>query len=328
MKLFCNPDLSVPAEIAPIPAWFESSRSCWMNAACLKLSSGHALLQTFVTDQFSVKIVRFVMKHPDTVYLQLPKSSIALQFGTIGRLVGNVHGLHTVEMEPLHYSMFYVPSEVFRLQLEPGTYESLHFELDPLLIAEQVGQHPEMLQLMHMYETQSKTGMRLMPVAMDKSVHRLLKIIRNAQTTGDYLEALLLNTIGSLLFRYKTALNAPKYAPELSASVYQDTIENIRQEIINNPNAGKHTIAWFAKHYNMSESTLKRKFKTLQGVTLPGFVDRQCMLKAGNLLKERKLTVDDVADELGYSDRSGFSRAFKRMYSKTPGEFRAMWLGI
>jgi AraC-like DNA-binding protein len=328
MKLFCNPDLSVPAEIAPIPAWFENARCHWMNAACLKLSSGYALLQSFVTDQFSVKITRFVMTRPDTIYLQLPQPSIALQFGTIGRVVGNVHGLHTVEMEPLHYSMFYIPEDVFSLQLQSGTYESLHFEIDPSLISEQVGQHPEIVQLFEMYKAQSKTGMRLLPVVMDAPVHRLLTTMRNAQTTGDYLEALLINTMASLLFRYKTALNSPQYAPELSASAYQDTIAHIRKEIMASPHAGKHTVAWFAKRYNISESTLKRKFKILQGVTLPGFVDRQCMLKAGTLLKQRKLTVDDVADELGYSDRSGFSRAFKRMYSKTPGEFRSMWIDL
>lgn len=325
MKLYCNPELTKPGEPALVPAWLENARCAWMEAVCLKFEFGYVLAQSSTHDQYSMHIIRFVITSPHDLYVQLDQSAVALQFTTIGRITGEMRGLNKVVLEPHHYSLFYIPSQPFKLSFEQGTYESIHFELHPLLIDELAGNHRDISQLMEVFFASSTIGLRLFPVQMDGAVYRLMTNLRNCRATEDDLEGRQVNTIGTLLYCYKNALDAPQYAHELSASVYHEEIEHIRQEIVAGPDARKHTLAWFAKRYNMSESTLKRVFKALVGVTLPGFVMRQCMLKAGSLLKERKLTIDDVADELGYSDRSGFSRAFKRMYSKTPGEFRTMW---
>ncbi|WP_295125699.1 AraC family transcriptional regulator [uncultured Chitinophaga sp.] len=325
MKLYCNPGLTQAGKAVEVPAWLAHTRCPWMDAACFEIDYGYVLLQSFRRQQFRVQITRFIITAACTIYARPDAASIALQFTTIGKLRGEVAGLYQVALEPHHYSLFYMPDDSFCLHLTPGTYESVHFELDPLLIDELAGYHRETMQVIEMSIANSKSGIRLMPVQMDAAVHRLITNMRNSKEKGDELDELLINTIGTLLFRYKIAIDEPHYAPELAASGYCEMIEDVRREIMTSPHARNHTVDWFARKHNISESTLKRKFKSLLGITLPGYVAQQCMLKAGCLLKERWRTIDDVADELGYSDRSGFTRAFKRMYSKTPGEFRQMW---
>jgi AraC-like DNA-binding protein len=40
-------------------------------------------------------------------------------------------------------------------------------------------------------------------------------------------------------------------------------------------------------------------------------------------LQERKLTIGDIATDLGYSDQASFTRAFRRWTGAPPGQFRA-----
>lgn len=76
-----------------------------------------------------------------------------------------------------------------------------------------------------------------------------------------------------------------------------------------------------AARLNMSVATLKRRLKA-EGVSYQQLKDRQRLRLAGTLLEEGALTIDQIADRLGYSDASNFSKAFKNWTGLSPRQYR------
>lgn len=67
---------------------------------------------------------------------------------------------------------------------------------------------------------------------------------------------------------------------------------------------------------------LNRIFKKSMGVTIHQAVINERMRIAKKLLRETKLTVNDIANEVGYSEHSRFCTAFKKHVGNTPLEYR------
>ncbi|MFO0590881.1 MAG: AraC family transcriptional regulator ligand-binding domain-containing protein [Polyangiaceae bacterium] len=81
------------------------------------------------------------------------------------------------------------------------------------------------------------------------------------------------------------------------------------------------TLPEAAKRTSMSERTLKRRLAE-QGTAYSEIVDDARRQRALLLIEDRRLTLDAIAAQLGYSDTANFTRAFKRWTGKTPGEAR------
>ena len=81
------------------------------------------------------------------------------------------------------------------------------------------------------------------------------------------------------------------------------------------------TLPHAAKRASMSPRTLKRRLAE-QGTTFTEIIDDARRQRALLLVLDRRLTLDAVASQLGYSDTANFTRAFKRWTGKTPGEAR------
>jgi AraC-like DNA-binding protein/HAMP domain-containing protein len=67
---------------------------------------------------------------------------------------------------------------------------------------------------------------------------------------------------------------------------------------------------------------LRRVFKEQMGMSYSQYVNMQVMKKAQQLLCDTKLTVAEIAEELGYSNSQNFIRQFKKEYHVTPGQYR------
>lgn len=81
-------------------------------------------------------------------------------------------------------------------------------------------------------------------------------------------------------------------------------------------------IASAASALNMSKSTLIRKLRDEQ-TSFKALVEEQKKRKASQLLRDKVLSLDEIAFRLGYEDTSNFGRSFKRWYGCSPSNFRA-----
>ena len=72
---------------------------------------------------------------------------------------------------------------------------------------------------------------------------------------------------------------------------------------------------------NMSPSKLKRLFKQIFGNSIFSYYQEFRMKEAARLLKEEKLSVSDVGYQLGFTNLSHFSRAFKEHIGMMPKQY-------
>jgi AraC-like DNA-binding protein len=129
----------------------------------------------------------------------------------------------------------------------------------------------------------------------------------------------------SLLARALECLATPFAACQVPACRflgYSAERERIDQaiEVIERNIANPLTIKELARKVAINECYLKKGFKTVTGQTIHEFQLGLRIARAKHLLSTSKLTVTEVAAELGFSSISHFSTAFKRATGMKPCE--------
>lgn len=77
-----------------------------------------------------------------------------------------------------------------------------------------------------------------------------------------------------------------------------------------------------ARRFGFSERNLKRCFQAATGLSPNQYVQRVRIDKAKKLLLATRLSVKEVAYEVGYENTSFFVRLFKRELERTPVQWR------
>lgn len=76
--------------------------------------------------------------------------------------------------------------------------------------------------------------------------------------------------------------------------------------------------------FGYSAEHFSRRFHKEVGVSYKYYCERIKMQKFIGLLEKNEQSVQQIAEQSGYSDASSFARAFKRIYGCTPGAYRAL----
>lgn len=82
-----------------------------------------------------------------------------------------------------------------------------------------------------------------------------------------------------------------------------------------------------AKSLNVSESTLAKRFKRETGMSIGDYRKQLSMGRARQLLALGRLSIGEIAEELGYCDQFYFCRYFKEQQQMTPSAYRRRYLG-
>jgi AraC-like DNA-binding protein len=104
----------------------------------------------------------------------------------------------------------------------------------------------------------------------------------------------------------------------------QDEPEILRRSkvaITKNLGTGHATLTNVARALNMSPRTLHRRLEAV-GYTFRDLVDGVRQARAETFLRNRDVSLAEIAFMLGYSEQSTFHNAFKRWTGITPNEFR------
>lgn len=93
---------------------------------------------------------------------------------------------------------------------------------------------------------------------------------------------------------------------------------NILEKNLNDP---EFNVARLTKEIGMSRPVLFRKVKILTGLSVIDLIRTTRLKKAEMLLKQRKMSISEVAFSVGFNDPKHFSKSFRSQFGKTPTEY-------
>ncbi|NHN25272.1 helix-turn-helix transcriptional regulator [Flavobacterium jejuense] len=101
-------------------------------------------------------------------------------------------------------------------------------------------------------------------------------------------------------------------------------LEDILNNYINTKAANKSlpTVQFIADELNISANYLSSLLKTLTGQSTQQIIHEKLIEKAKEKLSSTKLTISEIAYELGFEHSQSFSRLFKKKENMSPVEFR------
>ena len=84
------------------------------------------------------------------------------------------------------------------------------------------------------------------------------------------------------------------------------------------------TTSELARQFGISESSLKAAFKGVFGVPIFSYMRYCRMQTAADMLINTKLTITEIAGQLGYNNESKFSAAFREIIGESPAKYRSL----
>ncbi|PWG06454.1 AraC family transcriptional regulator [Polaribacter aquimarinus] len=112
-------------------------------------------------------------------------------------------------------------------------------------------------------------------------------------------------------------MSNPKIAKENIARL-NTAIHYIQENL-----AGKLSLKTIADKAYFSQYHFHRLFSVVVGETVHNFIIRKRIEKAASfLLHQKEKTITEIAEQVGFSDLSSFSRAFKKFYGISPNKFK------
>jgi AraC-like DNA-binding protein len=144
--------------------------------------------------------------------------------------------------------------------------------------------------------------------------------VQEAEQQNDGWEAAVIGNTVLLLTQIKRATAAtstrsmPAEKPELLDQITAFVEKNYASAI---------TIADLAKSFYVSSSTVSHLFKQKLGVSFYRYVTQRRLI-AAKLLIEKGQLLEIVAAQTGFSDYSGFYRAFRQEYGISPRQYRTI----
>ena len=112
------------------------------------------------------------------------------------------------------------------------------------------------------------------------------------------------------------------YLERVRAAHSQSTIDRVESYIRGSLASGNCSIDRCVDKIGISVRTLQARLSS-EGVKFSELVENQRATLAKAHLSQRNLSLDEIADRLGYGEQTSFGRAFKRWTGMTPQQFRA-----
>ena len=116
-------------------------------------------------------------------------------------------------------------------------------------------------------------------------------------------------------------VNENEHLTGFLAALNEPRFKKILQLIHRSPEK-QWTLDLISDEVGMSRATLQRKFKAGVGISPMAYISHWRMAKAYQLLKYSNLSLEGIADVVGFSDARTFRNAFQKHYGYTPSHLR------
>ncbi|MBO9610254.1 MAG: helix-turn-helix domain-containing protein [Paenibacillaceae bacterium] len=143
----------------------------------------------------------------------------------------------------------------------------------------------------------------------------MLDIVKISQLTSKTeLKQLMLQAGAHLLQQIS------EYAPDSSKE--KDIGKDMQHYVDQHYRNYSFSLQMMADYFNVTPSYMSKSFKARTGVRLSDYLHQKRMDEARELLLRTDMSLQDIVEQIGYSDVSSFIRKFKLSFGMPPGEFR------
>ncbi|MGC4232834.1 MAG: helix-turn-helix domain-containing protein, partial [Niabella sp.] len=101
----------------------------------------------------------------------------------------------------------------------------------------------------------------------------------------------------------------------------KELLERALQCVNENLDNPDYSVEKFSADMLMDRTGLYRKLMALTGQSPTNFIRTIRLNKAAELLQEKRLSVSEIADEVGFNSVSYFSKCFHEKFGKTPTQY-------
>jgi AraC-like DNA-binding protein len=157
---------------------------------------------------------------------------------------------------------------------------------------------------------------------MQTALQQILRCPFQGVTKRIYLESKVWELIALLVEQELKLQEIQKNTP-LTYVLKPDDVDRIHQaktillQHLNNP----PSLIELARQVGLNDCTLKRGFRQVFGQTAFSLLHDYRLEQARQLLEERRLNVSEIAQTIGFANRSYFAAAFRKKFGVTPREY-------
>jgi AraC-like DNA-binding protein len=178
--------------------------------------------------------------------------------------------------------------------------------------------------LLHKYL--SLKASRITAEPLDMEYKKLIRdVIDQMNSSGQFKQITIQNRIMLLIERFfmRMAVKMETGNPDIKLTREDiNRVMEIESLITRDVFSPAPFIPELAKMVNISETKLKNNFKTVYGMPIYQYFQKARMRAARDVLETNKYSVKQVAIELGYTNLSNFSTAFRKEFGILPSELK------
>jgi AraC-like DNA-binding protein len=294
----------------------------WSKSVFKHSVFGNTLIQELTGPDFGVFIWTLEIHRAICLYPMAVAPTIALQFTIDGVISCVLSGYGDKILQKGTYELFYVPMGHNEAWFVPGWYESLHIELKENYLEELVAVRPDIEELVSRLKNASANGKPMAIAGINYITKTILKNLRNCIQQGPALHFEIHKFILELLSEYLAGIKQTEADETRENSQHKKLMIQIKDHILLSPNIHEHTVEKLAEYFNISQSLLKREFKRIHGKNISAYVHHQVMNRGQFLLSTSRMSIEDIAEDLGYAWRPAFEQAFKKYFNYSPRGLR------
>lgn len=112
----------------------------------------------------------------------------------------------------------------------------------------------------------------------------------------------------------------PQYQNTKSPEFIADLCDYLQSSFTQNLTLGE-----IAAECNLSKYYMSREFKKYTGKTIFNYITDLRIALAQRLLRYSNLSINEIADQIGFDDHNGFYRAFMQREEMSPSAYRKYW---
>lgn len=281
-------------------------------------SFGQVLFQQVQQNGIFLRLQHFILNHSCTLTLQEDDPVLKLRIHLNNHIQYHIEGLGNLVFFEQGYNLLYIPFRSNRLHFQ---YAGTYFSIDIHYPVQTLSQQLPPLVLMNDFEKKvlHQQPAMLAPVNQVASRSLLTHVYQLMQATKRSNATLYTRSVALLSLCLEDISEHPVWEPvtlslQEAQAVYQARIQmetDLKKD---------WTLSSLTQLTRLNDYKLKSGFQQLYHSSPADYLRDIRMEKAWQLLSGKKYSVSQVADEVGYTNLSAFSKAFKKYYNITARE--------